>query len=78
MQTRAHDPRSLIYRHLKTGGLYQVIEWNARIEGTMDEAVVYRNLANGLVWVRTYTEFMDGRFRCLTKDEVTEIGKLSQ
>lgn len=75
MQTGNHDPRSLIYKHVKTGGLYQVIEWNAKQEATLDEVVVYRNLASGLVWVRPYVEFLDGRFKCLTKDEVSALGK---
>jgi hypothetical protein len=73
--TGDHDPRSLIYQHVKTGGLYQVIEWHAKHEATTDEVVVYRNLASGLVWVRPYSEFLDGRFKCLTKDEV---GKLAE
>ena len=59
------DPRSQIYRHATTGGLYVVLHWDARIEGTMDEAVVYMNLANGIVWVRPRAEFSDGRFVCV-------------
>lgn len=73
MQTGDHDPRSLIYRHVKTGGLYYVIEWNAKIEGTMEDAVVYRNIVTGMVWVRPYSEFLDGRFKCLTKAEAANL-----
>ena len=61
------DPRSQIYRHKKTGGLYTVLHWDAKIEGTMDEAVVYQSLEHGMIWVRPKAEFMDGRFECIPR-----------
>lgn len=65
------DTRSMIYRHVKKGGLYMVLHWDARIEASPhDEAVVYKSLRNGQVWVRPLTEFMDGRFKCVSRDEL--------
>ena len=50
-----------IWRHKKTGGLYQVVT-QARVEATMIESIVYRSLNNGHCWVRPEAEFFDGRF----------------
>jgi hypothetical protein len=53
------------YRHVKNGHLYRVLFADARIEATNTEAVVYRRAdmdVGGVVWVRPYTEFCDGRF----------------
>ena len=53
-----------LYRHLKTGHTYVVVLADCRIEATNAEAVAYRREDNpgGVVWVRPYTEFCDGRF----------------
>lgn len=51
-----------IYRHKKTGGLYQIVFSEAVIEATLETAVVYRSVDEGRVWVRPYAEFFDGRF----------------
>jgi hypothetical protein len=69
----SRDPRSEVYRHQKTGGLYIVIEWDVYIEASRTKAVVYRNLCNGGTWVRPYEEFMDGRFKCLSRDELRKL-----
>lgn len=50
-----------IWRHKKTGGLYQVVT-RAKIEATMTDAIVYRSLDHGEHWVRPEAEFYDGRF----------------
>ena len=51
-----------VYRHLKTGGLYRIIDPDALLEATREAVVVYRSLADGQTWVRSRTEFFDGRF----------------
>ena len=71
----SRDPRSEVYRHQKTGGLYIVIEWDVYIEASVTKAVVYRNICDGLTWVRPYEEFMDGRFECLSCDELYTLFK---
>lgn len=50
-------------RHVKTQGLYRVLNELAFIEATQEQAVVYQSLADGKVWVRPYDEFHDGRFQ---------------
>lgn len=60
-----------LYRHKKTGGVYEVI-CNATIERTLELAVVYRNTKTGERWVRPAAEFNDGRFeRVAPNAEVT-------
>lgn len=63
-----HRPRpkvyamcGVLYRHRKTGGLYEVVSI-ATMEATMTIAVVYRSRADGRQWVRPLDEFCDGRF----------------
>jgi hypothetical protein len=51
-----------VYKHLKTGGFYNIVCPSAWIEKTMEEAVVYRNMRDGRIWVRPKSEFLDGRF----------------
>ncbi len=48
------------WRHRK-GGTYEVIS-NARIEATLEAAVIYRDEVTGMTWVRPLAEFIDGRF----------------
>ncbi len=65
------DPRSQIYRHMKTGGLYVVLHWDARIfAAPMDEAIVYQNLQTGQIWVRSREEFTDDHFACVPRHQV--------
>lgn len=54
-------PAQELYRHEKTGGVYQVV-CNAKLETTGEPMVVYSNVATGERWVRTAEEFNDGRF----------------
>lgn len=60
-----------LVRHLKTGGVYQIIATNARIEATLDEVVVYQKMHDpdhGSVWIRPAEEFFDGRFERVEPD----------
>jgi hypothetical protein len=50
-----------LYRHNKTGGIYEII-FQAIIEKTLEPVIVYRNIATGINWVRPVYEFHDGRF----------------
>ncbi len=50
-----------LYRHKKTGGIYEVI-CNATRESDGALMVVYRNTETGDRWVRPADEFGDGRF----------------
>lgn len=51
------------WRHRK-GSMYEVVT-NARIEATLEAAVVYRDDVTGMTWVRPLAEFIDGRFQQL-------------
>lgn len=46
-----------LYRHLKTGKVYQIIAESAWVEGTQEQVVVYKSLGDGLVWTRPYEQF---------------------
>lgn len=48
--------------HLKTGGIYKVLSSDAKIEATLERAVVYQSETDNSVWIRPHAEFMDGRF----------------
>jgi len=48
-------------RRRKTGGHYTVV-CTAKIEATLEMAVVYRAAKDHTVWVRPLAEFCDGRF----------------
>ena len=50
-----------LYRHKKTGGVYEVICKGAR-ESDGELLVVYSNTTSGERWIRPATEFNDGRF----------------
>lgn len=50
-----------LYRHEKTGGVYEVI-CNANAEATGELLVIYRNTETGERWARPAEEFNDGRF----------------
>ena len=52
-------------KHVKTGGLYQVI-CLAKIEATLEDAFVYQALSNMTYWVRPAKEMLDGRFVKIT------------
>lgn len=50
-----------IWKHLKTGGLYRVLD-HVFIEATAEPAVLYISMDDGRKWVRPTKEFLDGRF----------------
>lgn len=56
------------YRHVKTGGLYQVL-FDAFLERDVSHVVVYM-AADGTIWVRPWEEFHDGRFVAIEDREV--------
>lgn len=56
-----------VYRHIKTGGLYQII-CHGLMEADNTLCVVYCSVADGLIWIRPKAEFFDGRFE-LVEDE---------
>jgi hypothetical protein len=66
-----------LYRHKKTGNIYKVILADCRIEATNTEAVAYQRVLFGMdrhelttvVWVRPFSEFVDGRFEHVTGNE---------
>ena len=51
----------IVVRHVKTGGLYEVMG-PATHEETLEELTVYRSMKDGKVWARPTTKFNDGRF----------------
>lgn len=57
-----------LYKHLKSGGIYEVI-CNAHHESTGELMVVYRNMASGEIWVRPAVEFNDGRFERMVNEQ---------
>lgn len=50
-----------IYRHVKTGGYYALLDEGLN-EADLTNVCVYRSLKDGKVWVRPSNEFFDGRF----------------
>ena len=63
---REDGPR---YRHVKTGGTYQIVGY-ARLQSATPicdyaDLVLYRSDADGSIWARGRNEFMDGRFERL-------------
>lgn len=52
----------MLYTHVKTGNLYEVLDSEAKLERTCDPVVVYRSVETGKTWVRPQSEFFDGRF----------------
>lgn len=50
-----------IWRHKKTGGLYEIIAVGI-IEADHTACIVYQSFKDGVVWVRPRLEFYGGRF----------------
>lgn len=50
-----------LYRHIKTGGIYEFIA-DAEMESNLEDVVVYQSVEHKTVWVRPSSEFYDGRF----------------
>ncbi len=51
-----------MYKHIKSGGLYEIIAEDATLEADFTTVVVYQNVETGAIWVRPVGEFFDGRF----------------
>lgn len=51
----------MLYRHIKTGGLYVIVD-TALEEASMTSVTVYRNVTTGQSFTRPSEEFHDGRF----------------
>ena len=64
--------RSLIWQHVKSGGLYMIMEDEAVNEADLRPMVVYKSLWDGVVWCRPTEEFHDGRFRQIEVDEAAD------
>lgn len=54
-----------VWRHKKTDGLYKIIEIGIE-EKDLTEAIVYKSLQDGKIWIRNKEEFLDGRFEKVT------------
>lgn len=51
------------WRHVKTGGIYELIVGGACMEANNQPVAVYQSVGPGrATWVRPLNEFMDGRF----------------
>lgn len=64
------ESQSEIWEHVKSGGLYRIVSTQGINENDMTRVTIYRSLWDGAVWVRPEEQFFDGRFRCLSIDEV--------
>lgn len=69
--TLTHRDRSvpgMIWRHVKTGGLYRLIG-RGLYEKDRTHVVVYQGVKTRQIWVRSDLEFYDGRFELIGPDE---------
>ncbi len=57
-----------LYRHLKSGVIYNLI-MTAKMEKDQEAVCVYRSMETFAVWVRPEAEFHDGRFELLPPEE---------
>jgi hypothetical protein len=64
---------SEIWQHVKSGGLYVIVDGHAIIETDATPAVAYRSLFDGQLWVRPTSEFNDGRFRNLSVEDIADV-----
>jgi hypothetical protein len=67
-------PRFQAYRHKKTGGVYRILHL-AVMEKDLSGVVVYRpwDSKGTQIYVRPYTEFVDGRFEPVWFDPRTLV-----
>jgi hypothetical protein len=65
------DPRSQIYRNVKTGHLYIVLHWTAFMhDDPYGSYIVLKSFHDGSVWVRSSEKFL-GRnydFECVPRE----------
>jgi hypothetical protein len=59
-----------LYRHKRTGGIYEVICTATYLPSTFYELVVYRDIETGKIWSRHRDMFFDGRFELVESREV--------
>lgn len=62
-------PEPTFWKHVKSGGIYVVLVYDATREHDLEPVVVYRACADGRIWVRPAIEFFDGRFEIVTTGE---------
>lgn len=55
-----------LWRHIKTGGLYEVL-MHGTMEADKQDMVIYKAQSDDRVWVRPAIEFYDGRFQQIEK-----------
>lgn len=55
------------HRHLKTDGLYRLM-YVGLLEKTLEKVAIYQG-QDLVIWVRPLSEFEDGRFEALIKDD---------
>lgn len=55
-------PLSIVWKHLKTGGMYVIVDDSVMLEADLTPCVAYMSLKDGQVWIRPSEEFFDGRF----------------
>lgn len=60
----ANAPQNSRYRHIKTGGTYELLS-AGEDEHQRVMVAVYRGESDGKVWTRPWNEFFDGRFESL-------------
>lgn len=53
---------SIVWKHVKTGGVYIVVEEECLLESDLTPMVAYLSLKDGKIWLRPKEEFFDGRF----------------
>lgn len=53
---------SIVWRHVKTGGVYVIVDEECMLESDLTPMVAYMSLKDGQVWLRPRGEFFDGRF----------------
>lgn len=58
-EVRLADAANATHRHVKTGRFCSVLEYEATLEATGQEVVVYRDVETGRVWVRPADEIAD-------------------
>jgi hypothetical protein len=73
-----------LYRHKKTGGVYEVLTQTAKIQlsyhpevedqFTATDFTVYRNIDHGGIYIRPTKEFWDGRFEKLYSEQTGGAG----
>lgn len=72
LQNRMPDKR--LFRHLKSNRVYKIKDY-ARLESSNEDAVVYVG-TDGVNWVRSKSEFFDGRFIPLVPQVGEEVNIL--